>query len=319
MILGMTQITGIHGKLNIDKMKSILVLGGLGMLGSQVLIEFAESNYKITATYRNQKDLNLFKNKYKQIFKQIIFKKFDICLHNEAKLKKLIKNNKFIINCAGIIKPHIKENNLKSMENAIYVNSIFPHKLNSLAKGEGVKIYQIATDCVYSGIKGKYCEKDHHDCIDVYGKSKSLGEVKDKNFFNIRCSIIGIELKNKMSLIEWFKLSKINSKLRGFHNHKWNGITTTAYAKIVRTIIEKNIKIPNSINIVPKNEVTKYQLLLLFQKVFKRRDLNIKKVNSKSKINRTLKTIYFKKNLEIWNKSIYSGIPNIQKLIKELN
>lgn len=319
MILDMMPITGIHGKLNTDKMKSILILGGLGMLGSQVLIEFAKSNNKITATYRNKKDLILFKKKYKNIHKRIIFNKFDIHNYNDTKLKKLIKNNKFIINCIGVIKPHIKENNLKSIENAIYVNSIFPHKLNSLVKGKGNKIYQIATDCVYSGSKGNYSENDNHDCFDVYGKSKSLGEVKDKNFFNLRCSIIGNELKNKLSLIEWFKSSKINSQLRGFHNHKWNGITTVAYAKIVRAIIEKNIKIPNSINIIPKNVVTKYQLLLLFQRVFKRKDLNINKTNSSTKVNRTLKTIYFKKNLELWQKSIYSVMPNIQKLIKELN
>ncbi|MEC7900574.1 MAG: proline dehydrogenase family protein, partial [Acidobacteriota bacterium] len=45
-------------------------------------------------------------------------------------------------------------------------------------------------------VKGAYKENDSHDAIDVYGKTKSLGEIKSENFFNIRCSIIGKEIKN---------------------------------------------------------------------------------------------------------------------------
>ena len=38
-------------------------------------------------------------------------------------------------------------------------------------------ILQIATDCVYSGATGGYTESSSHDALDVYGKTKSLGEV----------------------------------------------------------------------------------------------------------------------------------------------
>ena len=50
------------------------------------------------------------------------------------------------------------------------------------------KIFQIATDCVFDGEKGNYSELDSHNARDVYGKSKSLGEVNNKNFYNLRCS-----------------------------------------------------------------------------------------------------------------------------------
>ena len=68
-----------------------------------------------------------------------------------------------------------------------------------------IKVIQIGTDCVYSGKKGLYSETDKHDPLDVYGKSKSLGEVFDGSALIIRCSIIGPEFKKQKSfLFEWF-------------------------------------------------------------------------------------------------------------------
>lgn len=298
-------------------MRSILIIGGFGMLGFEVLREFRKTNYKIHATYRSKADLNIFKKKFKNEFR-IQFHQFDIKKFKKRELEKIIQKKDFIINCAGVIKPYIDEKNIKNITNAVLVNSIFPHHLNSLATKLNTKIFQIATDCVYSGKIGNYSEKDNHDATDVYGKTKSLGEVRSPNFYNLRCSIIGNEIKNNKSLVEWFKNSKKESILNGFSDHLWNGITTNAYAKILRSIIENNIQIPNFIHIVPKNKLTKYTLLKLFKKTFKRNDLTIIKTKSPQTINRTLKTIYVKKNLEIWRKSSFFKIKKIENLIENL-
>ncbi len=300
-------------------MKSVLIIGGLGMLGSQVLKEFLNSRYNIHVTYRNEKELSKFKKDFDEKNKfKINFIKFDIKNYKDNYLKKITYNKNFIINCAGIIKPYINENDIKSIKNAIYVNSIFPHHLNLLIKKTNTKIYQIATDCVFSGLKGNYTEQDNHDATDVYGKTKSLGEVKSPNFFNLRCSIIGKEFKNNKSLVEWFRNSKKGSTLNGFSDHLWNGITTSAYAKIVRSILDNNIKIPNFIHIIPKNKVSKYELLKLFKKIYKRNDITIIKTISSNKINRTLTTEHMEKNIEIWRKSSFSKIQKIQKIVEEL-
>jgi dTDP-4-dehydrorhamnose reductase len=299
-------------------MKSILIIGALGMLGSQVLKEFSKTKYKIYATYRNNIDLNKFKkNENNKKFK-VVFYKFDIKNYKKKDLKKIIYKKDFIINCAGVIKPYINEDDFHSVENAIQINSIFPHFLNSAAKKFNTRIYQIATDCVFSGLKGNYTENDNHDAVDVYGKTKSLGEVKSANFFNLRCSIIGHELKNNKSLIEWFKNSKKGSTLKGFNDHLWNGITTNAFAKIVRSIIENDIQIPNNLHIIPKDKVTKYELLNFFKFFFKRDDLNIIKTKSSQTVTRTLKTKHVKKNLEIWKKSLYFAVKKIEKLVEEI-
>ena len=62
----------------------------------------------------------------------------------------------------------------------------------------------LSSDCVFSGEKGFYSEKDNPDPTDIYGKSKLLGELNNKNIITIRKSVIGHELDSKKGLLEWF-------------------------------------------------------------------------------------------------------------------
>ena len=298
-------------------MKRILIFGSTGMLGSQVLEVFAkEKNFIITATYKKKSSLNILKkSSYLFLKKKIKFIKFDATNYNNKSLKKCLSNNQYIVNCIGVIKPYIDEKNKKS-KNALLVNSIFPHNLNEVNNSnKKAKIYQIATDCVFSGSKGCYLENSEHDPLDIYGKTKSLGEVNDKNFFNLRCSIIGNEIKNYKSLFEWFKIQKNGTHINGFSNHLWNGLTTNVFAKLIKNIILKNISIPNSIHIVPRNKVSKFQLLRLFKKKINRNNIFIKKVKANVRINRTIDTIFKNKNLQIWKKSDFNKQLSISEIV----
>lgn len=289
-------------------MKNILILGSGGMLGSQVVQKLKQlKNAKVYATYRKKKFIKCKNTK---------FIKFDA-----TKSETLIKyKNKFhyVINCIGIIKPHIDEKDPVSICNAILVNSILPFNLSKIFNSKKTKIYQIATDCVFSGREGKYKETNKHDCEDVYGKTKSLGEIKSKNFYNIRCSIIGPELNNKLSLLEWFINNPLKQKINGFINHNWNGITTKAFAEVIKTIIQKKIDIPQNFHLVPKNVINKFDLLRNLQKKYNRQDINIIKTNAKVSINRTITTIYKNVNKKIWQHTSYKKVPTIKKLIMDL-
>ena len=301
-------------------MKRILILGSTGMLGSEVLKVFAkEKNFIVTATYNNKNSLNkLKKNFTPSLINKIKFIKFDVINYSNKSIKKLLGNNCDIINCVGVIKPYIDEKNRKS-KNALLVNSIFPHNLNEVNKSyNNANIYQIATDCVFNGSKGNYSENSQHDAFDIYGKTKSLGEVNDKNFFNLRCSIIGHEISNYKSLVEWFKMQKKDSKLNGFSDHLWNGITTYIFAEIVKTIILKKIFIPNLIHIVPLNKISKYEMLRLFTKIFDRGDLTINKTSSNQKIDRTIGTIYKSLNKLIWRKSVFKKCLKMKNIVDTL-
>ena len=290
------------------------------MLGSEVLKVFTkEKKFIVSATYKNKKSLNILKKNFNLFLKnKIKFIKFDVTNYKNKSLKECLGNNQHIINCIGVIKPYIDEKNKKS-RNALLVNSIFPHNLNEINKShENAKIYQIATDCVFSGREGSYLENSEHDALDIYGKTKSLGEVNDKNFFNIRCSIIGNEIGNYKSLVEWFKMQKINTKINGFSNHLWNGITTYVFAEIIKTIILKKIYIPNLIHIVPKNKISKFELLKLFKKIFNRKDITIKKILSNKKTDRTIGTIHYSSNKLIWKKSIFKKCLNMKDIVDTL-
>ena len=293
-------------------MKKILILGSTGMLGSQVLRALQElRNFKIYATYKNVKKISILK-KLININNNVTFIKFNVGLFNKVKLSKY----NYIVNCIGIIKPHINEKNQSSIFEAIKVNSFFPHQL--ITNSNKVKVFQIATDCVFDGTKGNYIEIDTHNPLDVYGKTKSLGELSCSNFFNIRCSIIGPELDGHKSLLDWFKFLPLNSKIKGFKNHEWNGITTYAFGKIIYGIIKSNLKIPQLVHMVPKNSINKFNLLKIFKRLFLRKDIFISPINSKDKINRTLKTTYPDLNKKIWKSAGYKDIPTLEYLIKEI-
>jgi len=283
--------------------KRILVLGATGMLGWMAYDYFKNaSNHKTTGTSRYKKNKNL---KYFDA-REFIYspKKFSF-----------IKKFDYIINCIGIIKPFCKDDDPMGIVNAIEINALFPHKLNEYCDGK-VKIIQIATDCVISGKKGKYVESDLHDALDVYGKTKSLGEVFTGNFLNIRCSIIGHELKNNLSLLEWFLSQPGKAELKGFSHHKWNGVTTLQFAKLCLNIIDKNkfgnlVKASYVHHFIPNNSVTKYQLLKIMKAVYGK-EVSIAKVNNIGpKVDRTLETNH-KLLFGIFEKS------NIKSALKEL-
>ncbi len=297
--------------------KKVLVLGASGMLGIEVIRELLSKDLDLYASIRNSRDKVKIKKYLNKDVSKIKFINFKIGGNYKNKLKNLVYKKDYIVNCIGVIKPYIDENKIDSIKNAIKINSLFPHELNNCIMGNA-KIFQIATDCVYDGVNGNYSENNAHNARDIYGKSKSLGEVKSKNFYNIRCSIIGREIKSFKSLLCWFLNQNKNSHLFGFKNHLWNGITTKHFGKIVSIIITKNLDIPNTLHIVPSNIINKFQLLKIFQRKFKRFDLKITEKNAKILVNRNLKTNFKSINKKIHNLLGYKKSPTINQMIEEI-
>ena len=292
----------------------ILIFGSTGMLGSSVLLElYQHSKFDIFATFKDSEKKNLLLKKIKQDNKKNIkFINVDILKISDLKLKNLISKMDIIINCIGLIKQKI--HNPKDEKNAIKLNSLFPEKLNFLKKKKQ-KIYQIATDCVFSGKKGGYNENDFHDFEDAYGLSKSQGEIIDKNFFNIRCSLIGYEFKSNNSLFNWFMNTTHKSTVKGYSNHIWNGVSTAVFAKIINQIIKSKISLPNKFHLVPSDKISKYNILKFLNKIHKK-SIKLIEYKPKQKIDRTLSTNYKDLNLEIWNKTFKKQL-TIREIIKD--
>jgi dTDP-4-dehydrorhamnose reductase len=294
---------------------TIGILGASGMLGSMMPdVLSGDKKLKLIATVRKEELAAHGRNRYKNIEWQVL----DAEETNVEKLSSIIGDASWIINAIGITKPYIHDDNPEEVERAIVVNSLFPHKLARAATLKGARVLQIATDCVYSGAKGQYVESDLHDAFDVYGKTKSFGEVHLPNVSNLRCSIIGPESKSFLSLLEWFRRQPQNAQVNGYTNHQWNGVTTLHFARLCRGIITTNMTLPHLQHVVPAGTISKAELLKSFAKEYQRQDIIIKPVEAKTVIDRTLATENETLNRALWVAAGYTEPPSIPQMVKEL-
>jgi len=265
----------------------------LGVTLFQHLSSFTQN--EVYGTLRDKK--SIFKNNHN------IFYGYDA--EKNEKFFQLIKkiNPDYVINCIGIIKQRDKN---ESYSKTILINSIFPKNISSFCTLYKIKFIQISTDCVYDGKKGNYNEKNISNAKDLYGMSKYLGEIYDNNHLTIRTSIIGNEIRNRKSLLEWV-ISQNNDRVYGYMNAKYSGLTTLELSKIINKYF-LNFKLTGLYH-VSSNPISKYNLIKLIINEF---GLKIKLLkNSSFKIDRSLNDKRFRKI------SGYKHKP-WKKMIKEL-
>ena len=290
---------------------NILVLGANGMLGKMVSLYLKsnnELNVFVTSRSKNSFIEENFEKKYSN---------FQLSDNYYDNLKKIVNNKiDFIVNCIGVIKPKIDENNPVSIQETILTNSYFPIDLQNLAFENQIKYIQIGTDCVFSGNDGSYTETSFMDATDLYGKSKMVGEIEGTNKSLIRSSIIGPEQSKGFSLMNWF-LNNTQQEISGYKNHLWNGVTTLNFAKVVEGFILSNEFNFKTQHLIPKNTITKANLLEEFKKHFNK-DIGIKHIDAEEIIDRTLLTNNEQVNEKLWKCAGYSSIPTVEENIEEL-
>ncbi len=278
----------------------VAVFGATGMLGIAVSKELTLFVYDVVTVGREKCDLQ-----------------FNVGQH---KLEKLNLNNvKYVINCIGLISHLINESSVRSRAEAISLNALFPQELAALAEQRGMKVIQIATDCVFSGADGSYAETSNHDATDIYGRSKSIGEVYSPNFMNIRTSIIGKETRGFHSLLEWVIGQPKGAVIPGYTDRNWNGVTTNAFAHVVRGVIEQDLFESGLQHLVPSNVVSKAELVRMISGYFGRNDIIVNDAFSLSPKNLTLSTAYPDKNRRLWSSAGYEEIPTIQRMVRDIS
>ena len=193
-------------------MLKILVLGNTGMLG-HIVYGFLKKNssFKVDGTNLNCPSDFLYFNAATD------FDKLNI-------MNQDVNGYDYLINCIGITQNKIDVSNSDSIIQGIKINSLFPHQLADFSIKNNIKVLHISTDGVFSPDYSNVDESVSTNCIDLYGRTKALGEVLgNKNFINIRCSIIGPSPYEKGGLLEWFLSQRDNSVIFGYTNHFWNG------------------------------------------------------------------------------------------------
>ncbi len=284
------------------------MLGSTGMLGSSIKSELQQSKCEVFYSVRER---NLKSDSHEYVFD---FEKDNLGTLFDDKPK-----FEYVINCIGAIPQKYANKSEVQFRQMIELNSLLPQSLDEMSRVHGFRTIQIATDCVFSGRSGKQSEKSLHDATDVYGVSKSLGEKYSPNTMHLRCSIIGKNDTSNASLHNWLLAHKKNSNVNGFRNHRWNGITTTAFAKIVRGIIEKQLFSPATQHIFPADAVSKYELLQIIALANSRSDLQIWPTENEMTIDRTLSTAYPSINDLLWSAGGYPAIPSISELVDEMD
>jgi dTDP-4-dehydrorhamnose reductase len=109
---------------------------------------------------------------------------------------------------------------------------LLPHRLARHCALAGARLVHISTDCVFSGARGGYLESDPSDAMDLYGRSKYLGEVDYPHAITLRTSIIGHELGTAHGLVGWFLSQR--SSVKGYRRAVFSGLPTVELAKLIR-------------------------------------------------------------------------------------
>jgi dTDP-4-dehydrorhamnose reductase len=237
----------------------ILVLGASGMIGSATIRVLAEkTGWEVFGTVRSESFRHFF---LPHIAERLVA---DINVNNHDCLIDIMGRIRpdVTVNCVGLTKHKAGGNEPLA---AIPLNSLLPHRLASLCAIAGARLIHVSTDCVFSGEKGNYTEIDPPDATDIYGKSKSLGEVYSPHTITLRTSTIGHELQGAHGLLDWFLLQQ--GQCKGFSRAIFSGLPTVVFAQIIRDVV-----IPRSnlfgLYHVAGRAIAKYDLLRLIAEVY---------------------------------------------------
>lgn len=208
-------------------MSRILILGGDGMLGHQLLRQWQE-RHAVAATLRQE--LACYPGDVFQAgrdYPNLDVRRIEDLLPVLADFRPEV-----VVNCVGIVKQRAEaQDPIPSLE----LNALFPHKLAGLTAAQGCRLIHLSTDCVFSGERGHYREEDRPDPVDLYGYSKLLGEVAGPGCLTLRTSMIGPELARKLSLYEWFRAQR--GAVRGYRRAVFSGLTTLEMARVLERLI----------------------------------------------------------------------------------
>jgi dTDP-4-dehydrorhamnose reductase len=245
--------------------------------------------------------------------------KFDaVNLDTENLLKAAgLQGGDFVVNCVGLTKSRINEASMTSRILAVKLNIDFPDDLARSAEQAGVNVIQAATDCVFSGLAGGYSESSAHDALDVYGKTKSLGETPSPNVMHLRCSLIGPEIGSSSLFFEWVRQQPVRAQINGYNNHFWNGLSSLAFGKVVSGIIKEDLFKSGVQHLVPSNQVTKDELVRLELAALGRDDAQVTSKKDEHTIDRTLRTNGHDFNEQLFLAAGYEKIPTIQEMVLE--
>jgi dTDP-4-dehydrorhamnose reductase len=175
-----------------------------------------------------------------------------------------------VINAIGLVK---QRDEATQAIPSIQINALFPHQLASLCRKMDARLVHISTDCVFSGLRGGYSEADVPDPMDLYGRTKLLGELNFPGCLTLRTSIIGWEICGNSSLLEWFARQRGRS-IKGYKKAIFSGFSSSVLANLIGDLVETRPDLQGLYQ-VASQPISKYELLLRLRDTLGWEDIRI--------------------------------------------
>jgi dTDP-4-dehydrorhamnose reductase len=237
----------------------VIVLGAAGMMGHK-LLQRLQTDYEIAGTIREPApDAELFR----ALSGVKIYPGVDAANLSAFEWAIADWRAQVVLNCIGIVK---QTKAARDPLPSIAINSLLPHQLAQIAAAVGARLIHFSTDCVFSGRRGNYLEDDVPDPVDLYGRSKLLGEVTASHALTLRTSIVGRELRGHLGLIDWF-LSQRGGRINGYVRALYSGLTTITLADLVVRVIRAHPEL-HGIWHVSGEPISKFDLLQIVKRVY---------------------------------------------------
>lgn len=237
----------------------ILVLGASGMLGNAVTRLLSEcSQYEVWGTVRSAHVRSYFPPAVAQrLIPEINVENLDSLAAVFAQTRPDV-----VINCVGLVKQLGSANDPLQ---ALPINAMLPHRLARLCEIAKARLIHVSTDCVFNGRRGNYRETDPCDALDLYGRSKALGEVVYPHAITLRTSIIGHELSSAHGLVGWF-LSQ-QGEIKGYKRAIFSGLPTVELASVIRDRVLDHPQLSGLYHVAAA-PISKFDLLTLVAKAY---------------------------------------------------
>jgi dTDP-4-dehydrorhamnose reductase len=256
-------VKGYLGTERIEGMESskVLILGGSGMLGHKLFLHLSKQvNLEVFTTVRSN---DFAKFIPKSLLSSVVY---GVDAGNFLKIVEVLDSIKpqVVINCIGIVKQSsVADNALLN----ISINALLPHLIAQACVERSIRFIHISTDCVFAGTKGDYSEDDVADTVDLYGRTKLLGEVDYPHTLTLRTSIIGHELQTKQGLVEWFLAQ--TERVQGYCRHIFSGLPTVELANLLADYIIPNTSL-SGVYHLSSQPISKYELLNLIARQYRK-------------------------------------------------
>jgi dTDP-4-dehydrorhamnose reductase len=238
----------------------VLVLGGTGMLG-----------HKLVHALEKEPDLDVFctvRTLPAPAFRAggVTYVDGVALDRSSSRLAAVLRDvsPRVVINAVGAI----KQKDLSGrVDETFFLNGTIPHLVPILSGDPDLRVVHISTDCVFRGDRGDYVEADAPDALDLYGRSKAVGEMDYGHHLTLRTSIIGFETGGFLGLVSWLFRQPRGSVLHGYRRALYSGLPTVELSRDILAQIRAERPLTGLYH-VASEPIAKYDLLLALNRAF---------------------------------------------------